>query len=705
MTTTAGAFSPITKTQFKLGLDCLLKLRHARPFGERAKAYPQSASQNDMLRLLAEGGGAVEALWRQREPGVVGPVGREEAAAASMEAIRSAVEQSRATGKMVPLYEITIMHGDFLARIDLLRVSEAKLQIVEMKAKSVRSADATDAKNKILGAVGQDNNIASRTILKSWIPYLQDLAFQKVLLSKWLVARGNEIGLRTDTPIEPGLILVNKSGSAKNDDTLGNFKTEYSIDKHGHPRAHVAYVGAGCPNTELLVEMTGISAIIKRIEENAYADDQAFKDKGISDCMKMMANVIRTEQWPDAASRLTSSCKKCEFRTSDSAPNGFDECWGTPRPAYHVLTLPRVTPKQISSALEQADSRSALASDVPEADITQSQMPVWDCLQATPPTPIVSSQFKNADSRNMLLRKSSSDEPCYFLDFECALYPIPRQVGGNPYEMAPFQFEAHKLPSFSSDLDQRVRLEGFLDLTSDDPRTGFLRGLRAQLGDRGVIYHWHHYEETVLKKLREWLTSTASDVPPDAAELVKFIDSLLVDSGTKQKGRLCDLLKIAHQAFYHPSMLGSYSIKKVLPVAWEQATIREHFVPGHHCAGDPETYGHPHDPYLALPSLPQSFLEAVGGIEALREIERAVEDNDSDLPDAMKNGGMAMLFYHYVRMFGGADRPEIVAQFKNYCGLDSAAMVMVFRYMTDIVPGFQVSLSAFPKSKGHPDDR
>jgi hypothetical protein len=265
--------------------------------------------------------------------------------------------------------------------------------------------------------------------------------------------------------------------------------------------------------------------------------------------------------------------------------------------------------------------------------------------------------------------------------------------------MAPFQFEAHKLPTFASDLDQRVRLEGFLDLTSDDPRTGFLRGLRAQLGDHGVIYHWHHYEETVLKKLKEWLKSTASDVPLDAAELVKFIDSLLGDSATKQPGRLCDLLKVANKAFYHPSMLGSYSIKKVLPVAWEQATIRQHFVLGHHCAGDSETYGHPQDPYLALPSLPQSFLEAVGGIEALREIERAVEENDPGLPDAMKNGGMAMLFYHYVRMFGGADRPEIVAQFKNYCGLDSAAMVMVFRYMTDIVPRFPANPTAFPEAK------
>jgi hypothetical protein len=46
-------------------------------------------------------------------------------------------------------------------------------------------------------------------------------------------------------------------------------------------------------------------------------------------------------------------------------------------------------------------------------------------------------------------------------------------------------------------------------------------------------------------------------------------------------------------------------------------------------------------------------------------------------------------------MFGGADRQEIREQFRNYCGLDSAAMLMVFRYMTDFVPKFKPSTTAF----------
>jgi hypothetical protein len=211
----------------------------------------------------------------------------------------------------------------------------------------------------------------------------------------------------------------------------------------------------------------------------------------------------------------------------------------------------------------------------------------------------------------------------------------------------------------------------------------------------GVIYHWHHYEETVLNKLRESIVSDGASAPTDAQRLVAFIDSLVGDGSDKGTGRLCDLKTIAQGAFYHPDMQGSYSIKRVLPVVWQIPEIRTHFWPGHGCTGDPDAFGNREDPYLALPALPRSFLESVGGIEVLRELEHSMEDGVPGLADTMKNGGMAMLFYHYVRMFGGADRPEIRAQFRNYCGLDSAAMIMVFRYMTDVVPDFRSDSEAF----------
>jgi hypothetical protein len=652
-----------------------------------------------MLRLLAEGGGAVEALWRQKEPGFVGPGGGKEAADPSLEAIRSAVERSRLRGASVPLYEITIVHGGFLARIDLLRVSESTLEVVEMKAKSVKSRDATAAENKILGTMGKEEKAPEeRTIRKPWIPYLQDLAFQKVLLKRWLQDSSQLVGLRSDTPVVPGMILVNARGRAKPDDVLGNFRSDYRVGKRG-TRASVSYVGAGCTDTDLLVEMAGIPDIVRRIESNARADDPWLSGKGIEACMQRMAEIVQTNEWPAATDRLGSACKKCEFRTPVEDGSGFQECWGGPRVPRHVLTLPYVGTAQVQEAVVAATIRgapacNARAIDAPEAN-DERQRTAWHCLQSDPPIAIRSPHFGRVEDRETRMRKGHPSDPCHFLDFECAAYPIPQGVGRSPYQWVPFQFEAHTLPSFDADLSKRIRLDGFLDLTSDDPRYAFVRELRRQLGDVGVIYHWHHYEETVLNKLRESIVSDGASAPTDAQRLVAFIDSLVGDGSDKGTGRLCDLKTIAQGAFYHPDMQGSYSIKRVLPVVWQIPEIRTHFWPGHGCTADPDAFGNREDPYLALPALPRSFLESVGGIEVLRELEHSMEDGVPGLADTMKNGGMAMLFYHYVRMFGGADRPEIRAQFRNYCGLDSAAMIMVFRYMTDVVPDFRSDSDAF----------
>ena len=58
---------------------------------------------------------------------------------------------------------------------------------------------------------------------------------------------------------------------------------------------------------------------------------------------------------------------------------------------------------------------------------------------------------------------------------------------------------------------------------------------------------------------------------------------------------------------------------------------------------------------------------------------------DDDDGASIRNGGMAMLAYHYARMFDGAQHPEIQAQLRRYCRLDSAAMVMVYGLMRDVV--------------------
>jgi len=49
---------------------------------------------------------------------------------------------------------------------------------------------------------------------------------------------------------------------------------------------------------------------------------------------------------------------------------------------------------------------------------------------------------------------------------------------------------------------------------------------------------------------------------------------------------------------------------------------------------------------------------------------------------------MAMLAYHFARMLGSPRDPAVTTQLRQYCRLDSAAMVMVYALMRDIVPGW-----------------
>ncbi len=57
--------------------------------------------------------------------------------------------------------------------------------------------------------------------------------------------------------------------------------------------------------------------------------------------------------------------------------------------------------------------------------------------------------------------------------------------------------------------------------------------------------------------------------------------------------------------------------------------------------------------------------------------------------DAIRNGGMAMLAYHYVRMFNDQPNETVLQQFRQYCRLDSAAMVMAYALMRDHVKGWR----------------
>jgi len=649
--------APITKSQFKLGLDCIQKLQHTR------NRLPQVSQENEMLRLLAEGGSAVEALIRATEPGRFIGGFKDAALAESSEAIADALNAA-AAGKTTSLYEVTIAHGGFLARIDLLRIRPEAIDLVEIKSKSVEGVG---------GQVDQEEFRKQKGGIRAeWMAYIQDLAFQRELLIRYLAEIGQQTGVSIRQAVRPRLLLVNKLGVATPATALNraNYRSTYQQNARGI-HATVDFIGQEADRS-LLVEVP-MEDMVAVLIKDAGSDVIGFKGLGIADCMQAMKGIVDSDQWPDAHQSLGKTCKSCEFRVRTGLESGFDKCWENTGGCsqHHLLTTILLSEKQFAQALSDAGTKAGVL-DIAEESIKDTQRKQYESIQRS--SPLVTRSFAN-DPMGQLFG-TIPEGPVYFIDFETAAYPIPSRVGGHPNEQIPFQFEGHRIPSPTAGLETRVQLDGFLDLEQPSPHRAFIDGLKSQVGDSGPIFHWHNFENTILRKIRGVLEK--SPEPGDEARMA-FIDALTGSVG-QTKGRLIDLLPIAKSAFYHPDMAGSYSIKKVVPIAWGIPAIRDHFILGHGATSDPSHYSGTKDPYDGLPSPPRSILEAVGGIETYRTL---VEAEDDEGPSALRNGGMAMLAYHYVRMFGGADDPAIVSQFRQYCQLDSAAMVMVYALMRD----------------------
>jgi hypothetical protein len=133
--------------------------------------------------------------------------------------------------------------------------------------------------------------------------------------------------------------------------------------------------------------------------------------------------------------------------------------------------------------------------------------------------------------------------PRYFLDFETVGPAVPMWKGTRPYQKIPMQWSCQR-----KDADGTLtQLPPFLDNTGEDPRRAFAASLVAAVGNTGVILVYNAaFERGVIVQLAEQF----DDLAPALQAITR---------------RLFDLLPLARENYYHPMMMGSWSIKRVLP--------------------------------------------------------------------------------------------------------------------------------------------
>lgn len=221
----------------------------------------------------------------------------------------------------------------------------------------------------------------------------------------------------------------------------------------------------------------------------------------------------------------------CPFRS-------FCEKLDPAGPEHPIELLPDSAGKKLAKKLRESKGYVSILEPAPD-ELTGAQAELYRRIQQAHRTGH-SVLVPGCDTK-----MAAMPYPRYFFDFEGIDLPVPRWAGIRPYDQIPFQWSCH----IERSLGVFDHAE-FLDLTGDDPSLPCIRRMLEviDIDDKGPIFvYFATYERARLEGL-------ADRHPEHAGSMQQYI------------ARLVDLLPLVKDHFYDPSMRGSFSIKKVLPV-------------------------------------------------------------------------------------------------------------------------------------------
>lgn len=211
--------------------------------------------------------------------------------------------------------------------------------------------------------------------------------------------------------------------------------------------------------------------------------------------------------------------------------HGYCESKSPPAPAYPVGLLPGKG-KKLAAQL-QAEGFADLTK-VPADRVTDAK------LRRIRDATVTGVVFRDAAGAAKALR--AWKHPIGYLDFETISFVVPIWEGTRPYEGIPFQWSCHIV-----NREGRVEHREFLDLSGANPARACAEQLVRDLaGCRTIVAYSAGFEKGAIARL-------AHHVPSLRKELKELA------------GRIVDLLPVVREHYYHRDMLGSYSIKAVLP--------------------------------------------------------------------------------------------------------------------------------------------
>ena len=648
----------LTKSRFKLAAECPRKLYYTGK-----KDYLDRSLDDSFLAALAEGGYQVGELACLIHPGGirVDDLDHQVALAKTAELLQQ---------DEVTIFEAAIAAGNLFVRVDVLRKSGTRIEVIEVKAKSYNAKKDGDFK----GAKGQ---------LKSdFLPYLQDVAFQRYVAVAALPGH----------QVHAFLMLVDKEQSS----TVDGLNQRFKVVVEGR-RLKVQVTPGTTPESlgQCLLAKVPVDGQVDMILSSTLA-------VGPADLRPFRAAVdafaLAYSQDTPLLPLPSSACGGCQFKApswplAEQPKSGFHECWSQAfnwgEPDFNGSTVldlwnfhgkTQLIDQGVLKANQVTLDDLKFDGEEPGVDgMTRKHRQWYVCQPAWP-----GGGEYYFDGEGYLNARAGWKFPLHCIDFETSAVAIPFASGRHPYEITAFQFLHHVVHE-----DGRVehRSEWLCAKPGVDPNIDFVRALRDALSnDDGTIFRWSAHENTVLNKLREELLASAAP-PPDKDALVNFIESITSRSvSPKEKihgpRTMVDLCDIAEKFYFHPSTKGSNSLKKVLPALMKSSIVlRETYGKATYggkgvslnfvepIAWWQERDGQVMDPYALLPPV-------------FDDVSRDETDAaDEGLSEELKEGGAAMAAYARLQFEDLSDtrRASIESALLRYCELDTLAMVMAIQ--------------------------
>jgi hypothetical protein len=633
----------LTKSRFKLAIECPTKL-----FYTGKPEYANTNSDDEFLAMLADGGFQVGELAKLMYPDGV-DIKTKDVGAAIAETSELLKQDT------VTVFEPAIVYEGFLVRVDVLIKRGNVFEVIEVKAKSY-SGDVSE----MVGARGG--------IKSTYLPYLQDVAFQKHVVQNAFPG----------STVTAHLLMPDKSKRA----TVNGLNQYFKVKRNGRQADVMVDERAKQPGLAVSV-LTCVS--VDHLVNEILSNDLVFPG-GSGSFAEVATGWAKAYAADDPiAPTLTSHCHQCEFKAPSAGPlrSGFHECWkqvlgwtdedfeeGTVLDLWNFRGKDKLLEQGVYR-IRQVHAEDLKVCEHAEGEITNPQRQ-WMQVGGLPPESRPRGYY--LDDAGLAHAMRSWTYPLHFIDFETAAVALPFHEGRRPYEQVGFQFSHHVMHANG---EVRHANQYLCDEPGVFPNYAFVRALREALRhDQGTIMRWSYHENTILEAIKRQLDEDA-EAPDDKDELIAFIDDI-----TKGGGRaMVDLADLARKHYFHPSTKGSSSIKKILPaVMSSSAFLKKTYsqaiygtpegISSHNFDGvawwQQDTGGKVIDPYQLL----------VSQIGALDDLALQAE--------AISQGGAAS--YAYLKLqfedLDNGERESLRAGLLRYCELDTLAMVFIVQAWT-----------------------